>query len=47
MQTPTFEIYTHDLTEEVQARLIAFLGDKGNYDMLPLAEITREVSEEV
>ena len=38
-----FEIYIHDLTEEAQARLIEFLGDNGNYDVFPIAEITREI----
>lgn len=46
MHEQVFEIYIHDLTEEAQARLIEFLGDNGNYDVFPIAEITREVSEE-
>ena len=41
-----FELYIQDLTEEAQARLIEFPGDNGNYDVFPIVEITREVSEE-
>lgn len=35
----TFEIYIQDLKEDIQEELIEFLGDNGNYDVIPLATL--------
>ena len=41
--TKTFEIYWSDLTEECQKKLYEFLGgENGNYDMIPLAILEEE-----
>lgn len=36
-----FEILLDDLKEEVQKELIEFLGDNGNYDVIPMVVLTR------
>ena len=42
-----FEIYFDDLNEECQARLFEFLGgENGNYDIFPLAVITKNEMED-
>lgn len=33
------EIYLHDLTEEKQNEIINALGNNGDYDVFPIAEI--------
>ncbi len=33
------DIYWNDLTEECQQRILAALGDNGNYDVFPIATI--------
>lgn len=37
-----FEIYLDDLKDDVKAKLVSFLGDNGNFDVIPLASIERE-----
>lgn len=34
-----FEIYWDDLTDECKERLFEFLGDNGNYDVLPICTL--------
>ena len=36
------EFYLDDLTPEARQRLIEFLGDNGNYDVMPLCVIEKE-----
>lgn len=38
----TFEIYIQDLKEEVQKELIEFLGDNGNYDVIPMITLYKD-----
>jgi hypothetical protein len=33
--TKKFEFFLSDLTDEAQKRFIEFLGDNGNYDVIP------------
>ena len=35
----TIEIYFGDLTKEKQAEIMEKLGENGNYDVFPIAEI--------
>ncbi len=35
----TVELYWNDLTEEAQKRILAVLGDNGNYDVFPIVTI--------
>lgn len=40
MEENVFEIYIHDLKEDVQEELVEFLGgDNGNYDIYPIVTI--------
>lgn len=39
------EIYFDDLTKEKQKEIIDVLGDNGNYDVFPIAEIEFEEDE--
>ena len=42
----TFEIYWDDLTPEAQKKLFNFLGgEKGNYDIFPIATLEVENEE--
>ena len=40
-----FKIFWNDLTPDCQKRLEKFLGDNGNYDVFPIATITKECVE--
>ena len=39
------EIYWQDLTPEKQREILATLGDNGNYDMFPIAQIMTDEEE--
>ena len=36
---PSIEIYWDDLTEAKQKEILEFLGDNGNYDVIPIATV--------
>ena len=40
------ELFFDDLTEEAKQRVLAFLGDDGNYDVMPLVIMERPEEEE-
>ena len=39
MNKEPIEIYFDDLKEETQQAILELLGDNGNYDVIPIAEI--------
>lgn len=41
-----FCIYLSDLTDEAQERLIEFLGNNGNYDVIPIVVLERRDDDE-
>lgn len=41
-----FCIYLSDLTDETQERLIEFLGNNGNYDVIPIVVLERRDDDE-
>ena len=42
---PTIEIYWDDLTKAKQKEILSKLGDNGNYDVFPIANIEYEQDE--
>lgn len=40
--TETLELFLKDLTEEAQQKLINFLGENGNYDVIPIVAFSKE-----